>query len=192
MINVERVNLDFIPATRDGYVLPIFSDQVEIFQGYNGPYSHFAMNNLKGKLIDDRFAIDFRVSFGTEIIAAKAGTVEGGMLCYDDVYVGGDPEIGLMTRTNFLILKHPDGSKTLYSHIAKFGSVVKRGQEVEQGQPIATTGPSGWIGPTPHLHFEAFTIPNEIMKSRHTFPVRFDNYQGPLEHSELERALGCN
>jgi len=185
---VERVNLDFTPPVRDGYVLPYIFDQIKISQGYNEPYSHFAMkidSNLYQNIIDGRFGIDFQVPFETKVIATKAGIVRGTISFNDGVYQGLDPEIGFNIDTNFIILTHQDGSRTLYSHLAKSGAVVRRGQEVEQGQLLGLTGPSGWIGPTPHLHFECYDNINNLGLSRCSFPVRFNDYQGPLEHSQL-------
>ncbi len=168
---VEKVNLDFTPPLRDGYVLPFISDIVNIFQGYNGPYSHFAMKIGSSEkpenitTIDGRFALDFAVPFGTRVLAAKAGVVRGTICFNDGVYQGLDPEVGLNIPTNFIILTHQDSSRTLYSHLAKSGIVVRGGQEVEQGQLLGITGPSGWIGPTPHLHFECYDYLN-ILKVR--------------------------
>ncbi len=50
-----------------------------------------------------------------------------------------------------VVLKHPDGTRTLYAHASKL--LVKAGQNVKQGQVIAEVGSTG-NSTGPHLHFE--------------------------------------
>lgn len=50
-----------------------------------------------------------------------------------------------------VIIRHPDGSRTLYGHASKI--FVKSGQAVAQGQTIAMVGSTGRSTGT-HLHFE--------------------------------------
>jgi len=144
---------------------------------------------------DDRFALDFKLPLGTEVIVSKSGIVwkkyDGSSVFYlgDDIQKGMKP-YGLCIFTNLIIISHEDGSHTLYSHLEKESILVDAQEEVEQGQPIARTGMSGWIGPLgPHLHFEPYEITE--MGERRSFPVIFDNYHGALEHriiNELESA----
>lgn len=50
-----------------------------------------------------------------------------------------------------IILKHADGTETLYAHNSK--NYVKEGEKVRGGQKIALTGKTG-RATTEHLHFE--------------------------------------
>lgn len=52
---------------------------------------------------------------------------------------------------NVVILKHPNGYKTVYAHLSRI--LVRKGQSVSQGQSIGAVGATGWAT-GPHLHFE--------------------------------------
>lgn len=85
------------------------------------------------------------MDIGTEILSARAGTV----IKIEQSFAG----IGL--NSNYIMIEHEDGSRAMYAHIKKNGSLVKAGDSVEQGQVIAY---SGMVGQTinPHLHFVVF------------------------------------
>ena len=73
----------------------------------------------------------------------------------DPIYAVGD---GVVTMSkNYsgygkcIIIKHADGTETLYAHNSK--NYVKEGEKVRGGQKIALTGKTG-RATTEHLHFE--------------------------------------
>ena len=73
----------------------------------------------------------------------------------DPIYAVGD---GVVTMSkNYsgygkcIIIKHADGTETLYAHNSK--NYVKEGEKVKTGQMIALTGRTG-RATTEHLHFE--------------------------------------
>ena len=73
----------------------------------------------------------------------------------DPIYAVGD---GVVTMSkNYsgygkcIIIKHSDGTETLYAHNSK--NYVKEGEKVKAGQKIALTGRTG-RATTEHLHFE--------------------------------------
>lgn len=73
----------------------------------------------------------------------------------DPIYAVGD---GVVTMSkNYsgygkcIIIKHADGTETLYAHNSK--NYVKEGEKVKSGQKIALTGRTG-RATTDHLHFE--------------------------------------
>jgi murein DD-endopeptidase MepM/ murein hydrolase activator NlpD len=73
----------------------------------------------------------------------------------DPIYAVGD---GVVTMSkNYsgygkcIIIKHADGTGTLYAHNSK--NYVKEGEKVKSGQKIALTGRTG-RATTEHLHFE--------------------------------------
>ena len=54
---------------------------------------------------------------------------------------------------NHIILKHSDGSKTLYAHLKAGGILVSPGEYVKKGQVIGLMGSTG-RSTGAHLHFE--------------------------------------
>ena len=108
------------------------------------------------------YAWDFWMPIGTEIFASRSGTV----IELKQSFSG----IGL--KSNFLVIKHDDGTHAMYAHIKRNGSVVEINDYVEQGQLIAY---SGMVGQTinPHLHFVVFD------KSRtNSLPITFADVSG--------------
>ncbi len=176
--NIEKAEVDYFPSPMAGYRLPLASGEPKISQGYNGNFSHFALRKC-GYLYDLRFAVDFAQDYGAEVIASRDGIVEGVIDSFDDFYEGLDMTLGIRTWHNFIILRHDDQSFTLYSHLEKGSSEVDFEDKVNAGQAIARTGKSGWVGPVPHLHFEAYRTGSR--RGRFTFPVAFDDYSGSLE-----------
>jgi murein DD-endopeptidase MepM/ murein hydrolase activator NlpD len=154
---------------------------VKIMQGWNGPWSHKLIYLDNGGVMDLRYAVDFILPINTPILAARDGFVLGGFYQSTSHYSGEDPNVGnsLPTGfTNYLIIEHADETVATYSHLRHLGIVPRVGEIVKAGQLIAYTGLSGWVGDTPHLHFQ-------INKDADSIPFRFINYSGPLEHSEI-------
>lgn len=83
--------------------------------------------------------VDIGAPRGTEILAAKSGTVSISKTGYNGGY------------GNYIEIKHPDGTRTRYGHNTK--NLVKVGQKVVQGQVIATMGSTGRATGS-HVHFE--------------------------------------
>ncbi|PIZ52277.1 hypothetical protein COY27_00750 [Candidatus Woesearchaeota archaeon CG_4_10_14_0_2_um_filter_33_13] len=179
---IRTISIDTIIEPVQGHSLPFVpKGPVEISQGYNGPFSHLAFSRgLCNVFYDYRFAIDFKLALGTEVIASKAGVVFYVIDYSKSLYRGTDLTEGIAASPNLVIVAHEDGLKSCYSHLDGNNIFVERGEVVEQGQPLARTGLSGWIGPVPHLHFQVYTGPR-------TFPVVFTNYGGPLEDRLLKK-----
>ncbi|MEA3430234.1 MAG: M23 family metallopeptidase [Nanoarchaeota archaeon] len=167
-MRITRVELGRNPKPKRGYRLP-FIGKLDIFQGNHGEYSHFAKHYEKGITIDDSFATDFAMPFGSVVVASRSGRVFGLEDNISTCYEGLDLLRGQGERVNYILLKHQDEGFTVYSHLRLKGVVVKRGELVRQGQVIAFTGKSGWIGPEPHLHFAAYES-----DLTNTIPVIFD------------------
>ncbi|MBR5244960.1 MAG: peptidoglycan DD-metalloendopeptidase family protein [Clostridia bacterium] len=81
--------------------------------------------------------IDLRASKGTNIFAAKAGTVVTSE--YSSSW------------GHYVIISHGGGYTSLYAHMTKRN--VKVGATVKQGQVIGTVGSTGWSTGA-HLHYE--------------------------------------
>lgn len=91
--------------------------------------------NVEGKRND---GIDISVPQGTAIKAAENGVV---------IYAGN----GLKELGNTVLVRHDDGTVTVYGHADSLA--VARGQKVQRGQQLATSGMSG-SAKRPMLHFE--------------------------------------
>lgn len=89
-----------------------------------------------------RFAWDFVMANGTEVLAARAGRVVEVKDAWD----------GIGLNSNYISVEHEDSERSVYAHIRFRGGLVKVGDIVRQGQPIAL---SGMVGQTifPHVHF---------------------------------------
>ena len=115
--------------------------------------------------------LDIGVNCGSNIIAAKSGTVVNTS--------DGCPTYGSYGSScgggygNYIILQHSDGNYTLYGHLSQNGVKVKQGDTVDQGQVIAASGSSG-SSTGCHLHFE-------VRKGANTGDARDDplNYVDP-------------
>ncbi|MBP1849865.1 peptidoglycan DD-metalloendopeptidase family protein [Rhizobium halophytocola] len=91
--------------------------------------------NVGGKRND---GIDISVPEGTPIKAAENGVV---------IYAGN----GLKELGNTVLVRHQDGTVTVYGHADALS--VQRGQKVQRGQQIAKSGMSG-SAKRPQVHFE--------------------------------------
>jgi murein DD-endopeptidase MepM/ murein hydrolase activator NlpD len=182
-MKIKKVHSDERREPQYGYKLPIKTG-VRVYQGYNSPYDHTAFR--KGRdynvFFDFRYCIDFDVPLGTHVYASRDGKVNGFLNGPNESYDGVDMEIGMSCVTNFIILKHPDGFLTLYSHLDGRSLYLMDDDFVRAGQLIAITGKSGWLGPKPHLHF---CVLREKCPDYETYPVIFDDYDGEFEHSAL-------
>lgn len=92
-------------------------------------------SNVNGSRND---GIDISVPSGTPIKAAENGVV---------IYAGN----GLKQLGNTVLVRHDDGTVTVYGHADALS--VARGQKVQRGQTLATSGMSGDVQ-QPQLHFE--------------------------------------
>lgn len=81
--------------------------------------------------------VDLAAPFGTNVIAAREGTV---------VAAGDDPVLGLR-----IILEHEGGLRTIYGHLSRIAVVLN--QTVQSGTIIGAVGSTG-LSTGPHLHFE--------------------------------------
>ena len=121
-----------------------------------------------------RFAYDFAMPFGSEIAAARAGTVTESRDQYsDDEAVGG--------HENGVFVVHDDGTMAAYLHMSEEGVLVDVGDEVKPGDVIGLVGTSGTSPNNPHLHFEVFEGQGEGSQWYKTLPVNFRNAKGALD-----------
>ena len=121
-----------------------------------------------------RFAYDFDMAMGTEVLAARAGEVVELREHFSDDDTRGGHE-------NVVILRHADATLSLYIHMRQDGVLPELGEYVDRGSLLGWSGSSG-TG-FPHIHFQVClrggqcsTGANEV-----TLPVSFRNADGPLD-----------
>ncbi len=121
-----------------------------------------------------RFAYDFDMPMGSEVLAARAGeVVELREHWSDDDTMGG--------HENVVILRHDDGTLSLYIHMRHQGVLVEMGDYVPRGGLLGWSGSSG-TG-FPHIHFQVCLRSGEC-SSRSveiTLPMNFRNAEGPMD-----------
>jgi murein DD-endopeptidase MepM/ murein hydrolase activator NlpD len=103
------------------------------------------------------WAFDFDMPAGTEIRAARGGTVEwlqeNLTATYDPNLPNGPEDGDPQNWGNAVRLRHAGGFTTWYFHLQANGVLVNVGDEVTQGQAIALSGNTGRSF-RPHLHFQ--------------------------------------
>ena len=112
-------------ASMEGFIWPI--------KATAAISSHFGKRRR-----DFHEGIDIQCPKGTPVYAAKDGLV-----IYSSRRIRG--------YGNMVVLKHSDGSATVYAHNTK--NLVNKGTRVKQGENIAKVGATG-KATGPHLHFE--------------------------------------
>ena len=95
------------------------------------------------------YAIDFVMPIGTQVFAARGGTVIDVASDFHDS--GLDPEVN-GPRANIIRVLHDDGTMSLYAHLNWNSIRVIPGQHVQRGEYLADSGNTGFTT-GPHLHF---------------------------------------
>ena len=90
-------------------------------------------------ITNTHYGVDIGAPIGTPIHASASGQVTLSRTGYNGGY------------GTLVVLKHPNGTETLYAHMSKLGTSV--GAEVAQGETIGFVGSTG-RSTGPHLHFE--------------------------------------
>lgn len=107
---------------------------------YTGYYTHPVPGAVKTQGIHGYNAIDLAARIGTPILASASGQV---IISREGGWNGG--------YGNYMVLKHDNGTQTLYAHNSS--NIVGVGQYVVQGQIIGYVGSTGY-STGPHVHFE--------------------------------------
>jgi len=119
--------------------------------GHRGPY---------------KYSYDFVMPIGTTVTAARAGVVAEIRMKFRD----GQPGEG---ESNWVKIRHADGTIAAYSHLTEKGALVRIGDPVVAGQPIGLSGNTGNTGGLPHLHFHVCPCSEPVDCG--TLPVTFRN-----------------
>ena len=145
-------NLDQYPPSRDStYKLPWPAGVTWLcVQSNRGVVSH------RG---GEEYAFDFKMPEGSPICASRGGVVIG----VEDRH----ERRGTNEPNNSIVIDHGDGTRGVYLHLKKGGSLVTKGDRIAQGQKI---GLSGNVGRSmlPHLHFHVSSS-----ETGQTLPISF-------------------
>jgi murein DD-endopeptidase MepM/ murein hydrolase activator NlpD len=137
------------------YHLPYSTQKkFEVFQGYDGPFSHQNEN-----------ALDFSMAIGTEITAVRDGVVVNIV----DVNSETCNNRECIKFNNFILIYHNDGTFAEYAHIKQNGAAVKIGDVIKKDQLIAYSGNVGYSS-GPHLHLVIF---KQKLNERETLKTKF-------------------
>jgi len=118
------------------------ASKARLVQGFGGGFSHRGAS---------RYALDFAMPVGSEVLAAREGTV----IDLTEHNTKGGAERRYADYANFVTILHKDGTMGEYYHLKYQGVVVKIGDKVKAGQLIAYSGNTGFSS-LPHLHFAIY------------------------------------
>lgn len=120
--------------------------------------SGYSMNRKHPIFHDHRAhqGVDYAAPTGTPVKAVGSGTVD--MAGWGNGY------------GNMVVLRHPGGLESMYSHLSRFSPLAKKGTRVRQGQVIGYVGSTGYAT-GPHLDFRlrkngTFINPSKISSQR--------------------------
>ncbi len=131
---------DYTLADKSDYVLPFpIGKEYTVTQGNCGLHTHRSEYNL-------RFSYDFPIPIGGDITAVRNGEV----INLDEQFPNDTND---HSQTNWIGIKHEDGTIAVYLHLNTKGVFVEIGDEVKQGEIIGISGSSGYTEYRPHLHF---------------------------------------
>ncbi|KAB1231488.1 M23 family metallopeptidase [Chryseobacterium viscerum] len=142
-----------------------------IYQGYNGTFSHQNENSL-----------DFTMPEGTEVIAAREGLVTD-LVSTSNM---GCPTRSCVDKANYITILHPDGTFAQYYHLKQNGVKVNIGDQVKKGDVIGLSGNTGW-SKGPHLHFVCYLPRVENDKYRETIKTLFKTGNGTKNEYLMEK-----
>jgi len=165
---------DWIVGSRDArhddsvvYDLP-YRGRYTVLQGFHGTFTHTGENE---------YAVDWDMPVGTAVHAAREGTVVA--VRSTNNKAGADEKYAEFS--NFVWIRHPDGTIGSYEHLKQGGVVVKGGHVVSRKQLIGYSGNTGWTSRS-HLHFSV-TRPVDGVKYQ-SFPMRFRTTAGIINPVE--------
>ncbi|OJI08015.1 MAG: hypothetical protein COX02_02560 [Candidatus Vogelbacteria bacterium CG22_combo_CG10-13_8_21_14_all_37_9] len=121
---------------------PVTNSYLSRYTGpdYSGYFLRPIVGGRKTQGLHGRNGVDLAAPSGTAVYASASGKV---ILARADGWNGGYGE--------YIVIQHPNGTETLYSHLSKVS--VSRGEKVERGQRIGSVGSTG-RSTGPHLHLE--------------------------------------
>jgi len=131
-----------------------------------------------------RFGYDFLMPIGTPIYAARGGIVTQ----VEESHFDG--QVAATGFDNLIVIRHDDGTTTLYGHLTHDGAVVNIGDRVLQGMLVAYSGNTGNSGNKPHLHLSAASCDPWALGTSNcpTLPMNFRNTDANSQGLERGRS----
>ena len=168
-----RISCDWTIGDKDAlhdderlYILPYESGKsYRVLQGYGSRFSHVGL---------EQYAVDFNMSVGTPVHAARAGVVAR----IEESSDTGCWEEGCDAYANYIVILHDDGTTGEYYHLQQNGALIDVGDHVVAGQKIALSGNTGHTT-MPHLHFAVYRAAE--WGNTQSIPVRFLSSAGVVE-----------
>lgn len=116
--------------------------------------------------VHPHLGIDYAAPIGTPVWAVADGVVDS---------AGWAEGFGKQ-----VVIRHPNGYMSYYSHLSKYGSGIKVGKRVEQKQIIGYVGSTGF-STGPHLDYRLTKNGQFINPQKETFPTG-----KPIEQKDME------
>jgi murein DD-endopeptidase MepM/ murein hydrolase activator NlpD len=148
------------------YLLPYESGKsFRVLQGYGSRFSHVGL---------EQYAVDFNMSIGTPVHAARAGVIarieeSNDIGCWQD---------GCGAYANYIVIVHNDGTTGEYYHLQQNGALVDVGDHIIAGEKIGLSGNTGHTT-MPHLHFAVYRAAE--WGNTQSIPVRFLSSAGIVD-----------
>lgn len=148
------------------YMLPYASGKsYRVLQGYGSRFSHVGL---------EQYAVDFNMSVGTPVHAARAGVVarieeSNDIGCWQD---------GCGAYANYIVIVHNDGTTGEYYHLQQNGALIDVGDHIIAGEKIGLSGNTGHTT-MPHLHFAVYRAAE--WGNTQSIPVRFLSSAGIVD-----------
>ncbi len=169
-----RISCDWTIGDKDAlhdeeqlYLLPYESGKsYRVLQGYGSRFSHRGL---------EQYAVDFNMSVGTPVHAARAGIVAR----IEEANDKGCWDNGCGAHANYIVIVHNDGTTGEYYHLQRNGALVDVGDHIIAGKKIALSGNTGHTT-MPHLHFAVYRAAE--WGNTQSIPVRFLSSAG-IVHS---------
>ena len=136
--DAEMINVDAPTKPKTKSPMDIIKNPLKALAGYfTNPLPEY--RKITQRKLHGRNGVDLGAPTGTPIVAAASGTVIFARNGYNGGY------------GNMVMIKHPNGTQTLYAHQSKLATSA--GEQVTKGETIGYVGSTGH-STGPHLHFE--------------------------------------